>query len=234
MPPVPAPVKCSFAMTESDKNSDGYLTEEEYLKFIQEFGCDLTTTLSSEQRSIFQALACACLNDPSEAPNCCLQGHATVNIGGAQYTAQDPNFLVEVCSRTEATFRDECVASPIISALQWCFRAIINVGAIVAVTLMCIRLGIIVLHRLVTISKTARQQLQLDTSEMRERAAAELMGQPEVGVTVTALRELVMSTYLLEGVDLARHRHLVKNVWPRVEKEVQQDNRTRNLIVRVD
>ena len=35
-----------------------------------------------------------------------------VNIGGAQYTGQDPNFLVEVCSSTKATFDDECVASP--------------------------------------------------------------------------------------------------------------------------
>lgn len=97
------------------------------------------------------------------------------------------------------------------------------------------RLGLIVLNRLVTIFKTARQQLQLDITEMRERTVAELMVQPEVGVTETAFRELVMSTYLLEGVDQARHRHLVKNVWPRVEKGVRQDaNCTRQLIVRVD
>jgi hypothetical protein len=105
---------CSEAMLVADlDNADGFLSQEEFLVFIQTFSdCRLTTELSSEQNSIFQALACACLGDPDEGVDCCFPGMARVSIGGSPHLAQDPNYLVDVCFQAESTFGDECVASP--------------------------------------------------------------------------------------------------------------------------
>lgn len=109
---------CSMALVDSDKNQDEYLSQEEFISFIQIFsGCELTTMLSAEQRNVFLALACECLKNPDEGRGCCLPGNSKISIRGEQYVGQDPYYLTKVCSTTEATFGDDCFASPTTSPL---------------------------------------------------------------------------------------------------------------------
>jgi hypothetical protein len=108
------PEDCSIAMIESDIDQDSYLNQEEFLQFVQLYSqCNLTTLLSDEQNTVFQTLACACLN--VREPDCCLPGNAKVSIS---QNSVNSYFDADICSLTSATFDDDCVASPTMSPIN--------------------------------------------------------------------------------------------------------------------
>jgi hypothetical protein len=119
--PMPAPINgealpedCRIAMTESDRDQDSFLNQEEFLQFIQQYSqYNLITMLSDDQNTVFQTLACACLNVGE--PDCCLPGNAKVSING---NSADSYFDANVCSLASATFDEECVASPTMSPIN--------------------------------------------------------------------------------------------------------------------
>ena len=107
------PVYCINATLESDNNSDSYLSQDEYLTFIQLFSkCDLINILSADQQAVFQNLACTCLHDPAASPDCCLPGNDKIFI------EKSPK-LSELCFLTASTFDDECVAPPTMTPIEY-------------------------------------------------------------------------------------------------------------------
>lgn len=114
------PVDCINATLESDSNQDGFLSQYEYLTFIQVYSkCDLINMLSADQRAVFQNLACSCLNDPTASPDCCLPGNAKIFIDTSRRLSYETYSLSEICFLTASTFDDECVAPPTMTPIEY-------------------------------------------------------------------------------------------------------------------
>ena len=114
------PELCINATLESDSNQDNYLSQDEYLSFIQLYSnCDLINILTAEQRAVFQNLACSCLNNPLASPDCCLPGNAKIFIDSSLKVSYDTYSLSEICFLTAATFDDECIAPPTMTPVEY-------------------------------------------------------------------------------------------------------------------
>lgn len=103
--------KCFGNIVGSDRNGDGKLNKVEYLDFIQTYAaeqkCVENPKLTLQQAGVFNAIACGCINEGGES-NCCLGTKAFIRTDGAlnkDRTAQEENYLTNVCRLTDETTR---------------------------------------------------------------------------------------------------------------------------------
>ena len=101
-PPTVTPIEyqdldqCSNDLVSSDTDKNDLVDKEEYLLFIQKFGqCEAFKNLDLGHYSVFQTMACECVNQGASF-ECCLPGNATLNISGA--SLQDSNRTVDQIS----------------------------------------------------------------------------------------------------------------------------------------
>jgi hypothetical protein len=126
---------CMNSLTQSDLDGDGYLDLEEFLKFVQIYSnCELTQQLTDDQKNVFAAVAGDCLNDPKQDYKCLVPGNERISIEaatGAVSNVAQIESLLELCSKIEATFGEECTHSPTIAPslsndLGWCAQALVK------------------------------------------------------------------------------------------------------------
>ena len=108
----------------SDRDSDGFLDEAEFLLFVQERSqCALTTELSADQKELFTELVFGgCLISFSEdlvdcfyPPKLFIEAAA---LDAGSRTALQTNYLAEVCLKTDRVIPDVCVAPPTMTPLE--------------------------------------------------------------------------------------------------------------------
>lgn len=100
----------------ADRNGDGFVKQNEYLNFIQEYGkriCFSTDALTLQQSATFNTLACICRSQEGSSPDCCLGPNARIPTGGAllpisEQTPSQKNYLTSVCKLTDATISGRC------------------------------------------------------------------------------------------------------------------------------
>ena len=107
---------CYRDLDRADLNRDGFVKQNEYLRFIQEYGkriCFSTDALTLQQYSTFNTLACICRSQEGSDADCCVGAKAQIPTAGALQTiaAQTPNqrnYLTSVCKLTDATIDGQC------------------------------------------------------------------------------------------------------------------------------
>jgi hypothetical protein len=94
---------CWSDLAKADRNGDGYVKENEYLNFIQEYGkriCFSTDALTLQQSATFNTLACICRSEEGSSVDCCIGDNAQIPTVGAldeNRTVTQKNYLTSVC-----------------------------------------------------------------------------------------------------------------------------------------
>lgn len=112
---------CYSDLDKSDLNRDGFIKQNEYLRFIQEYGkriCFSTDALTLQQYSTFNTLSCICRSQEGSSADCCVAENARIPTAGAllpiaQQTPNQRNYLTSVCKLTDATIDGQC--PPVVS-----------------------------------------------------------------------------------------------------------------------
>lgn len=107
---------CYSDLAKADRNGDGYVKQNEYLNFIQEYGkriCFSTDALTLQQSATFNTLACICRSQEGTSEDCCLGDYAQIPTAGAllpenKQTPGQKNYLTSVCKLTDATIDGQC------------------------------------------------------------------------------------------------------------------------------
>jgi hypothetical protein len=107
---------CYQDLHKADLNKDGFVKQNEYLKFIQEYGkriCFQTDRLTLQQSATFNTLACLCRNQENASASCCIKDNARIMTDGAlipqhKQTAGQRSYLTSVCKLTDATIDGKC------------------------------------------------------------------------------------------------------------------------------
>jgi hypothetical protein len=105
---------CFSDLQKADRNGDGFVKQNEYLNFIQEYGkriCFSTDALTLQQSATFNTLACICRNIAGETSDCCLEDNARIPTAGALSDARTPSqlsYLTTVCKLTDSTIDGQC------------------------------------------------------------------------------------------------------------------------------
>jgi hypothetical protein len=108
---------CWSDLAKADRNGDGFVKQNEYLNFIQEYGkriCFSTDALTLQQSATFNTLACICRSEERSAVDCCIGDNAQIPIAGAmdeKRTPRQKNYLTSVCKLTDATIDGRCPPS---------------------------------------------------------------------------------------------------------------------------
>lgn len=107
---------CYSDLNLADRNGDGFVKQNEYLNFIQEYGkriCFSTDRLTLQQSATFNTLACICRSQEGQPQDCCLGDNAQIPTAGstlpiAEQTPKQKNYLTSVCKLTDATIDGRC------------------------------------------------------------------------------------------------------------------------------
>lgn len=105
---------CWSDLNKADRNGNGFVTRNEYLNFIQEYGkriCFETDALTLQQISTFNTLACICRSQEGASYDCCIGDAAQIPTAGALDTSRTPtqkHYLTSVCKLTDATIDGRC------------------------------------------------------------------------------------------------------------------------------
>jgi hypothetical protein len=107
---------CYSDLNKADRNGDGFVKQNEYLNFIQEYGkriCFSTDKLTLQQSATFNTLACICRQQEGENSDCCIGKNAQIPTDGAlvpiaDQTPSQKNYLTSVCKLTDATIEGQC------------------------------------------------------------------------------------------------------------------------------
>jgi len=107
---------CYSDLHRADRNGDGFVKQNEYLNFIQEYGkriCFSTDALTLQQSATFNTLACICRSQEGSSTDCCLGDNAQIPTAGSllpieQQTPGQKNYLTSVCKLTDATIDGQC------------------------------------------------------------------------------------------------------------------------------
>lgn len=107
---------CYTDLHKADLNNDGFVKQNEYLGFIQEYGkriCFQTDRLTLQQAATFNTLACICRKQEGTPENCCIGKNARIPTDGAliptyMQTPGQRNYLTSVCKLTDATIDGRC------------------------------------------------------------------------------------------------------------------------------
>jgi hypothetical protein len=105
---------CFGDLARSDRNGDGFVKQDEYLSFVQEYGkriCFATDRLTLQQSATFNTLACICRSQEGASFDCCIGSNAQIPTSGAlnpQRTRSEASYLTSVCKLTDATIDGKC------------------------------------------------------------------------------------------------------------------------------
>lgn len=110
---------CYADLHTADVNNDGFVKQNEYLGFIQEYGkqrCFRTSRLTFLQSATFNRLACLCRQQENSREDCCIGDNARILTEGALLppdiqTPAHRSYLTTVCKLTDATIDGYCAPS---------------------------------------------------------------------------------------------------------------------------